>query len=240
MSVAYSPNGERIASASGDKTVRLWDATSGKLIRTIEGHQDKLTCVAFNHDGSRIASGSRSVRIWDAVSGEEVAVIKGAGDWIGAVAFSPDGSRIVSSSGIESNIIQVWDAESAEPIASWRTDRWRTDRGWGSVVFSADGRKVIGPDGKSICVWDAVTGAKLAEFTGHDSPIAVFADGTRIVSGGESVRVWDFATGESLLVLRGHGYHVTAVTVSPDGRRIVSGAVDGSVRIWDTPPDHEP
>ena len=93
------------------------------------------------------------------------------------------------------DIIQVWDARSGEPIASWRTSS-----GWGSVIFSADGTKVIGPDGKSICVWDAVTGAKLAEFTGLDSygpPIAVFADGSRIVSGGESDRPGD--------ACRGHG-----------------------------------
>ncbi len=82
-----------------------------------------------------------------------------------------------------------------------------------------------------------------AEFIDHDSygpASALFADGSRIVSWGESVRVGDSATADSLLTLRGHGYHVGSVAVSPDGTRIVSGAVDRSVRIWDTPQDYQP
>ena len=103
--------------------------------------------------------------------------------------------------------------------------------------------------GKDICAWDAASGERLAEFVGDswDASIGVFPDGSRIVSAGGqagqgagSLRVWDFVTGESLLTLRGHEHQVLSVAVSQDGRRIVSGAVNGWVRIWDTPPDYRP
>ncbi|MHC4991938.1 MAG: WD40 repeat domain-containing protein, partial [Planctomycetota bacterium] len=199
--------------------------------------------VAFNEDGSRVASGSRRLRVWDTASGEQITAFKAAGDWIVSLAYSPDGRRIVTNSVVDLedpdiDTIEVWDAESGRQISSWQADGR-----WGSFVFSPEGTEVIGSDSRSICIWDANSGEKLASYAGYDthgSSIAVFGDGERIVTGGGSVRVWDLATGEPLLVLRGHEYSVGNVAVSRDGRRVVSGAQDGSVRIWDTPPDYVP
>jgi WD40 repeat protein len=72
--VAFSPDGRRLASASEDKTVRVWDAATGQQVLALRGHTGAVSCVAFSPDGRRLASASedKTVRVWDAASGQEV------------------------------------------------------------------------------------------------------------------------------------------------------------------------
>jgi WD40 repeat protein len=98
--VAFSPDGDRIASSSTDRTVRVWDATSGVELAVMRGHEDMVKCVAFSPSGDRIASGSedKTVRIWDAASGAELAVLRGHERTVTSVAFSLRGNHIISRS----------------------------------------------------------------------------------------------------------------------------------------------
>ena len=100
MSVAFSPDGQRLASGSGDQTVKIWDSATGKELFSLKGHAGQVRSVAFSPDGQRLASASedQTVKIWDSATGKELFALKGHAGWVWSVAFSPDGQRLASGS----------------------------------------------------------------------------------------------------------------------------------------------
>ncbi|HEY9600008.1 MAG TPA: WD40 repeat domain-containing protein, partial [Allocoleopsis sp.] len=239
-SVAFSPDGKRIVSGSGDKTVRLWDATTGKPIgQPLTGHKDFVYSVAFSPDGKRIVSGSRdkTVRLWDATTGKLIGQpLTGHEEAVSSVAFSPDGKQIVSGS--YDKTVRLWDATTGKPMEQPLTGH---KSGVSSVAFSPDGKRIVsGSEDNTLRLWDATTGKPIGlPLTGHRYgvlSVAFSPDGKRIVSGSrdKTVRLWDATTGKPIgQPLTGHKDFVYSVAFSPDGKRIVSGSRDKSVRLWD-------
>jgi WD40 repeat protein len=114
-SVAFSHDSARLASASYDRTVKIWDACSGECLQTLKGHSGDVSSAAFSHDSARLASASwdNTVKIWDASSGECLQTLEGHSGYVSSVAFSHDSARLASSASWDSTV-KIWDACSGE------------------------------------------------------------------------------------------------------------------------------
>jgi hypothetical protein len=124
--VAYSPDGQRLASTSYDQSVRIWDAGTGQQLLCLKGHTGNVIGVAYSPDGQRLASTSydQSVRIWDAASGQELLTLKGHTAQVNTVAYSPDGRRLASAD--MDGALRVWEA-SPVPTEVWHRRALVTD-----------------------------------------------------------------------------------------------------------------
>ncbi|EMD32005.1 hypothetical protein CERSUDRAFT_162065 [Gelatoporia subvermispora B] len=240
FSIAVSHDGTRIASGSVDRTVRIWDASTGTALQSpLNGHSDWVRSVAFSPDGTHVVSGSddHTIRVWNLDTGTTVVgPIEGHTDGVFSVAYSPDGTQIVSGS--HDWTIRIWDAQTGAAVG----EPLRGYQGYVlSVAFSPDGTRIAsGSADKTVRIWDVATGAALgSRLTGHDGWVRLVAfspDGAHVVSGSDdrTIRVWDVQTGTTVVgPIRGHTDYVYSVAYSPDGSRIVSGSGDRTIRIWD-------
>jgi WD40 repeat protein len=237
QAVAFSPDGTRLASAGKDRTVRLWDAATGREIRTLTGHAKSVLSVAFSPDGKLLASGGQdfTLRLWDAATGKEVHSPLGHKGWVLSVAFSPDGTRLASSD--TDYTVKVWDPRTGQE----RWARREHTHGINSVSFSPDGRRLASAGwDKTVRVWDVTTGKVVCtpEVPGYVMGVAFSPDGTRLASACEdrAVRIWDVTRAGAAplhLILRGHASTVEGVAFSPDGRQLASAGTDRTIRIWD-------
>jgi len=263
-SVAFSPNGKTIASASVDGTIKLWDTATGQLLRTLQGHTSNVNSIAFSPDGKTIVSASSdaTIKIWDIATGDVLRSIDAQGP-VDAVAFSPDGKSIAtgSSHNPQHSVTFVGGAPEADtvpppPDTGYAVKLWDTATGnllrtftghtgdVRSVAFSPDGTTIAsGSDDNTIRLWNTATGQLLHTLTGHTASVdsvAFSPDGKTIVSGSDdnSLKLWDPSQGTLLRTLTGHTSDVYSVAFSPDGKTIASGSADQTIDLWNPATGH--
>ncbi|MCI0457420.1 MAG: protein kinase, partial [Gemmataceae bacterium] len=189
--VVFSPAGRLLASASEDKTVRIWKAATGEELHCLQGHTDQVRGVAFSPDGQRLASASQDqrVKVWDTITGKELLSFQGHTNLVRSVAFSPDGQRLASAS--DDGTVKLWNVATGVPPVSGASTV--------GLMGSPLGR------GPMLTILALVTtGKELRTLRGHSDrvyDVTFSPDGQRLASAGwdQSVKLWDAATGNSYL-----------------------------------------
>jgi WD40 repeat protein/predicted Ser/Thr protein kinase len=221
-----SPAGRQVAAwDETDQAIHLWDATTGKELAALRGHEAEVLALAYRPDGKRLASGSvdHTIRIWDADTGRPLTVLRGHQGPVANLAYSPDGRRILSLP-VDDHTYRLWDAAIGQEIAVLG----RQEGSYVTAAFSPDGRHL----------WQASTGRPLVVLTGHKNrvdSIAFSPDGRRLVSASldETAGLWDGLTGQRIANLRGHTGPVRAALFNPAGSRVVTASGDQTLRLWD-------
>jgi WD40 repeat protein/predicted Zn-dependent protease len=243
-SVAFSPDGKRLASGSSDKTVKVWNVQTGQDILTFKGHTSPVLSVAFSPNGRRLVSCSGDdrhspgeVKVWDAQTGRELLDLKGHKDYVLSVAFSPDGKCLASAS--RDMTVKVWDAQNGRQLLDLKGHTTIVD----SVAFSPDGRRLASGSGAfgkpgEVKIWDLQTGLEAIPLKGHADIVTsvVFSPDSKhlaTASFDRAVKVWDAQTGQEILMIKGHTDIVRSVAFSPDGQSLATASFDKTVKVWD-------
>ncbi len=240
--VAWSPDRRHIASGGHDRTVQIWDATTGFISFIYHGHAAGVTAIAWSPDGHYIASVSldKTVQVWNVDTGQEISAYQGHAGMIYAVAWSPDGKRIASTNGGSTDTaVHIWDAATGERASTYQGHAYWTR----AIAWSPDGKFIASGSLREVQVWNAVNGSKISSYRGHEGWVRAIAwspDGKRIASTSEdkAVQIWEVAKGKQIATYRGHSDWVGIIMWSPDGKRIVSASKDNGIQVWST--EHVP
>jgi WD40 repeat protein/adenylylsulfate kinase-like enzyme len=233
-SVAFSPDGKTLASASADNTIKVWNLQSQKPIATLAGHSREVYSVAFSPDGKTLASASRdgTIKVWNLQSQQSIATLAGHSNWVISVAFSPDGKTLAFAS--PDRTIKVWNLQSQKPIATLAGHGSSVN----SVAFSPDGLTLASAsDDRTIKVWNLQSQKPIATLAGHSdwvNSVAFSPDGLTLASASndKTIKVWNLQSQKSIATLAGHSESVNSVAFSPDGKTLASASHDGTIKVW--------
>ncbi len=232
--LAWSADGRLIATPSADMTIGVWEAATGRRLRSLEGHVDNVTSAAWSPDGQLLATSSDDalVMLWDVEAGALVRALTGHAGGVYSAAFSPDGKLLASAS--TDQTLRLWEAATGKPLSVLQG---HTD-GLYAVAWAPDGQTLASAsEDRTLRLWDVKTGELIRVLRGHGAWVNAVAwapDGRRLLSasGDSTLRLWEAATGRQINVLEGHTTVVDYGLFSPDGLFIVSRSRDDTVRLW--------
>jgi WD40 repeat protein/serine/threonine protein kinase len=253
ISVAFSLDGQRLASGGWGGSLMIWDVETGKCLHTLTEHQDPISSLAFSPDGLRLASAcfDRRLTVWHTTTGRQVESWRGQEGLVLGAAFSPDGLRLASCG--EDRTVRLWEATTGREVLKLRGH----DAMSLCVAFSPDGQRLAScsSDG-TIWLWNAASlrgdeteeVLTLSQPSGEVWSLAVSPDGRRVATSGQArpnlrnvpVYVWDLTTGRIDLEFAGHPSVVFSVGWHPDGGQLASSSGWDDerkahvVKVWDT------
>ena len=250
-SVAFSADGQVLASGSHDNTIRLWEVSTGNNLRwfynrsSSNEYSNDVYGIVFSPDGQTVASSGqyrrggnqqrhvRTLQLWEVSTGDRVWARDADSSWTHGIAFSPDGNTLAG--GGNDHTIKLWEVSTGNRlrVLTGHTDAIR------SVVFSPDGQLLAsaGRD-NTIRLWDANAGRHLHILTEHTdwvNGVSFSPDGKILASGSsdQTIKLWEVSTGRRIRTLTGHTDWVSGVSFSPDGQILASGSGDHTIKLWE-------
>jgi hypothetical protein len=246
--VAFSVDGERLASGSWDQSVKIWDVRSGQQLRTVASKMKEVQALAFSRDGHWLAAenSSDAVTLWDGSTGHEIRTLVSnkplgiiGSNWVYSIAFSPDGRWLASA--LDDKTLRLWDVQTGRALRDFPALRKSVTY----AAFSSDGRWLAsGVDDRTISITETSSGREVQRLRGHTKPICavVFSPSGRWLasaSADKSIKIWNVETGSEVRTLTGHKGVVTSLSFSSNGRWLASGSWDKTIKIWDVETGHE-
>ena len=235
LTVAFSPNGQILATGDTNGEISLWLVTTGQKIANWKAHKDWIRSVAFSSDSTVLASGSKdkTIKIWNTNNYQCLQTLKGHTDEVWSVIFSPKELKLASGS--NDKTVRIWNLETKEHlILKQHTQQVQ------SVAFNFDGTKLAsGSEDKTINIWDINNGKYEQILEGHTGrvwSVAFHPHNLTLVSSSDdhTIRVWDINNGKCQQILKGHKGRIWSVAFSPSGNKLASGSGDETVKIWNT------
>jgi WD40 repeat protein len=250
ISIALSPDGNKVVSGSWDGVVRLWDIDTCKVITKWMGHANGVGSVCWSRDGRRVLSGSQdgTAKQWDVQSGDTIleptenilASIETRHERVWAVVYSPD-TTMIATGGLDGprtekffeSSVKIWDAKTGKLVVTLKghTDAVRC------LAWTKDGKTLIsGSYDSSIRTWNTTNWEQTAvlEHTGFVYAIAISPNGHILASvSGETARLWNLENGQLIGSPIQHAEQVNCVSFSADGKRLATGCNDKNAYMWD-------
>ncbi|KNC48839.1 WD40 repeat-containing protein [Thecamonas trahens ATCC 50062] len=233
LDVSFSPDGQTVASASGDNTVRIWNALTVLPVKTLKGHTGWVLRVAWSPDGETLASASMdgTVRLWSP-TGDSLGVLKGHKKWVTDLAWHPTTPGLLASSSKDTSII-LWDTV-LKRIQRRISGCTKTIA---QVAWIGD-RLVSGAHDKLVRLHSPDDGKLRGTLSGHAHRVTVITvspDGDHYVTGSDdhTCIMWQLSQKKPVARMVGHQAPISHASFSPDGRYVASCAFDKSVKIWD-------
>ena len=232
---AISSDKKLIASKSpkGKYEYGIWEAATGKLLKSFGTDAPTVRSCAFSPDGNSLAIGNYygHIRIFDTETGKELANFQGHTLQVNSLAYSPDGDRLVSGSFDGS--VTLWEAKTGKELMT-NNQLGNCD----AVVYSPDGQ-FFGAGGRNgtVVIWDAKTAQEVKTLTTRTATRSlVFSpDGKKLATGGDDrqIRIWDTASWSEQTVINGHGNPINVLAFAPQEQILVSLSQEGILKVWD-------